>query len=297
MNTRKLIKFYSLSVRSSSLLNNTILNGPPMQLVNRGFHHSQLMKEEMKKYLAKKKSTVESLIANNNITGALKLFYEEPKARNAESLILSEYLSVDESLAVYNSVKDKGYLNEKVIVAILCVCKDKKIGERDKILNDAYECLMSLKVGEKNSMNAFKWNTILANFISESSLQNINRALEILNHSEEFGYVPSKFVIGNLLSACVNVELYKAAVEIFCKLDKYHIKPDILHFNFYIKALTKLKFTNIALETLRKMEALNLKPDSYIYSTLISACGETKYIEQGKQLHKIVLEKGLSNIY
>ncbi|EFC47230.1 predicted protein, partial [Naegleria gruberi] len=72
---------------------------------------------------------------------------------------------------------------------------------------------------------------------------------------------------------------------------------DIIHYHYYIKALAKMKYVSLALDTVKKMESLNLKPDGFIYSTLISMCGEMKQIDIGKQLHKTVKEKGLSNIY
>jgi len=256
----------------------------------------------LKEFYGKRRinTTIKSMLKNDETEAALQKYFENPTSFDADTLISSKQYSLNDCFNIYDAAKNAGCVSVGLVVSILCECNDyKELDRYQELLDNVYTMVMQKQKKDLESINTFKWNTIITSLSSQLTTKRVSQALQCLHLSEIVTNVKiSKYAITSLMNACCEVGLAKEALEIFQSLEtKYCVKKDAVHYGIILKSLAKSKLMNEAMQLFYTMKDSGIKPDTVIYTILIAGCGVAKNVERGTELHNMILKDGTSNKY
>lgn len=250
---------------------------------------------------------------------ALELFEEmkglgfEPDSVTVTTAIAScaRLLDLERGKRIHNELSKRGFVLDGFVSAAL-VDMYGKCG-----------CLeMAVEVfGIMPTKSLVAWNSIIAGY---SLVGDSNSCIELFLRMIEEGVKPTSTTLSSLLMACsrsanlqfgmflhgytirnsVEADIYvsNSLIELYFKCGsvasaenvfKKMPRSNVVAWNLMIAGYVSSGSYFEALSIFNDMEEADVKPDAFTYTTILTACSRLAALEQGKEIHKCIVESKL----
>eukprot|EP01018_Ginkgo_biloba_P001596 Gb_35886 [translate_table: standard] len=164
------------------------------------------------------------------------------------------------------------------------------------------------------------WNAMISGYVQNG---HIDEALKLFGQMQLTGVKPSSKTFAGVLPACANLgalekgkELHEdiikngfqsdvfvsnALVDMYAKCGNVEIarnlfdnmfQRDIVSWTTMIAGYAQNEQREEALKLFRQMQLAGMKPDSKTFTSILPACANTAYLEQGMEIHEEIIRSG-----
>ncbi|XP_057482791.1 pentatricopeptide repeat-containing protein At5g27110 [Actinidia eriantha] len=281
----------------------------------------QLFDEMPERDLACWNTVISSYYHSGQCEKALELFEKmkdlgfEPNSVTITTAISScaRLLDLERGKRIHNGLTENGFVLDGFVSAAL-VDMYGKCG-----------CLeMAVEVFDQMPMKSLvSWNSIIAGY---SLIGDSNSCIELFKKMNEEGVKPTSTTLSSLLIACsrsANLQFGKFVhgyvirkcleADIFVSsslLDLYFKcgniasaenlfekmpKANIIFWNILISGYVSAGSYFVALRIFNDLKEAGVKPDAITFTTILTACSRLAALEQGKEIHKCIIESKLES--
>ncbi|XP_077242864.1 pentatricopeptide repeat (PPR) superfamily protein [Tasmannia lanceolata] len=129
-------------------------------------------------------------------------------------------------------------------------------------------------------VSVVSWNVLIAGYGQQG---NSEKAIEIFERMQSFGYEPDDVTYISMLGACVKSGDIETACQMFDKM----LRPSISSWNAILSGYCQKGRYEEAVELFRKMQFVNVQIDRTTAAIILSSCAGMGLLECGKQVHAI----------
>ncbi|XP_057833238.2 pentatricopeptide repeat-containing protein At3g24000, mitochondrial [Cryptomeria japonica] len=119
-----------------------------------------------------------------------------------------------------------------------------------------------------------------------AKMETLEQGVEIHKKIIESGFLPDVIVVTALISMYAKCGSMQKAEELFKEMPQHNV----VSFNAMIVGYDQNGLVDKSFELFRQMQAAGVKPNSATFASVLPACAQTGNLDQGKEIHKIIIE-------
>ena len=225
----------------------------------------------------------------------------------------TKHKDLHKGIIIHDAIVRRGLLEKSPYIASALINMYAKSG----VISKAMQVLEEI-----SARNVVHWNALIAGYTQEGHVQGAILCLSKMQHD---GLSPDTITFILILKACAKIKAVDVGEQIHEKImEKNLLEKDIMLGNTLVdmyakcgrlakakKVLEELPYRNVvswnalisgyvqqekcheALHYFQSMQREGISPDAVTFVCVLQACGKTRCIDKGKQIHDVLVARGL----